>query len=237
MGGLSMGDRRIIGITGLGIVRRRQGIVRMGRTSRVIVRHRIMVGGVRRILEMVGGHRGMETEAGIDRRGMEPGPDRLEMAEILGMGEGLDHLETATAAGIDRRVMELGLGHPEMGEILGMGEGLDHLATEVGLGRLGMVEVAGPQRLLLSLLLRLGLHLHLRLVQLQVVLLREDLIQGINRVARSRRNGLSHRLVRVRVDLAGITMALRRSRPVIAAKPALVAVGVQEVNRNENYQA
>jgi hypothetical protein len=56
-------------------------------------------------------------------------------------------------------------------------------------------------------------------------------------VVRSRRNGLSRRLVRGRVDLAGITMARRRGRRVIAAKPVLVAVGVREVNRNEAFQA
>jgi hypothetical protein len=52
---------------------------------------------------------------------------------------------------------------------------------------------------------------------------------------RSRLNGLS-RLVRGRVDLVGITMAQRRGRRVIAAKRALAAVDVREVNRNEGFQ-
>jgi hypothetical protein len=224
MGGLSMPDRLITGITGLAIVRRLPGIVRMGRTSRGIARRRTME-GVRRILEMEAGLLGMET-AGIGR-GMETGPD------LLGME------------------MEAGLDRPGMAGILEMGVGLVPLATVVVLGRPEMVEAAGPQRFLLGrhrhhvllLLLLLVLHLRLGLLQrlqavlLRVVLLREDLIQGIRRVVRSRRNGLSRRLVRGRVDLAGITMARRRGRRVIAAKPVLVAVGVREVNRNEAFQA
>ena len=223
-----MRGRRITGITGQGIVRRRLGIDRMGRTSRVIDRHQIMV-DVRRILEMVGG--------------------RLEMVV------GLDRLETETGLGLpgmemeaelDRRVMERGLGRPEMAGILVMGEEHVPLATVAGLDRLGMGEGAGPQRQLLGRhqhhALRLLLVLRRRLGQRllrglhRVVLLRADLIRGIRRVVRSRRSGLS-RLVRDRVDLVGITMAQRRGRLVIAAKPALAAVGVREVNRNEIVQA
>ncbi len=84
-----------------------------------------------------------------------------------------------------------------------------------------------PRQRLGQRLLR-GLH--------RVVLLREDLIQGIRRVVGSRLNGLS-RLVRDRVDLVGITTVRRRGRRVIAAKPALVAADVREVNRDEDFQA
>jgi hypothetical protein len=171
-------------------------------------------------MEMVEGHRGTAT-AGIGR-GMETGLARpgMEMAEH------------------DRRVMELGLGHPEMAGIQAMGEGLAPLVTSAaGLDRLGILEVAGPQHLLLGRHQRLGRLLRLQLGLLRVVLLRADLIRGIRRVVRSRRNGPSHRLVRVREDLVGITMERRRGRPVIVAKPVLAAVGVREVNRNEIVQA
>jgi hypothetical protein len=235
MGGLSMHGRRITGITGRDIVRRLLGIVRTGRISLVIDRHRIMVGGVRRIRVMVGGRlemvvgldrlvtataggigRGMEMETGLDLRVMAVGLDRLGTAGILGMGEGLGPLAMEMEAGVDHRAMVVGLGRLEMGEVAGP----QHLLL-----------VRHQHHVLLPLLvprLLRGLH--------RVVLLREDLIQGIRRVVGSRLNGLS-RLVRGRVDLVGITMAQRRGRLVIAAKPALAAVGVREVNRNEIVQA
>jgi hypothetical protein len=207
MGDLSMRDRLITGIIGRDIVRRRLGIVQMGRTSRVIGRRRTMDG--RQI--MVEGHRGTAM-VGIDR----------------GMAMGLDHLGMEMEVGLDRRVMA---------GILGMVEGLDHR---------GMEEVAGlllllgprqhhvllrhrgrPRRLVLRQPLLIGQLLDLR---------QEGLIPGIRRAERGRRNGLSRRLARGRVDLVGITMAQRRGRRVIAAKPVLAAAGVREVNRNEAFQ-
>jgi hypothetical protein len=228
MGDLFMRDLLTIGITGLGIVRRRLDIVRMGRTSRVIDRRRTMVVGVRRTRGMVGGHLEMGTVGELVRRGMEM------VDGHLGMGEGRV-----------LRAME--------GELLGMAVGLGHQGTVGELVPLRIREAAGrllrPVPLLRLVLLRhrhrhrhRGRHQRLVLLQPQLIdqlldLLREDLIQGIRRVVRSRRNGLSRRLVRGRVDLAGITMARRRGRRVIAAKPVLVAVGVREVNRNEAFQA
>jgi hypothetical protein len=214
----------------------------MGRTSRVIDRRRIMVGVVRRIRGMVGG-----------RLEMVVGLDRLGTATAAGIGR-----EMETEAGLAHRVMAVGLDRLGTAGILGMEAGLVPLGTgmEAGLDRLemavellGMVEAAG---LLLLLVPRRRLDLRLRRGQLQPLLigqlqplligqlldlLQEDLTLGILRVGRSRRNGLSRRLVRGQVDLVGITMARRRGRLVIVAKPALAAVDVREVNRNEIVQA
>jgi hypothetical protein len=206
----------------------------MGRTSRVIDRRRIMVGVVRRIRGMVGG-----------RQEMVVGLDRLGTATAAGIGR-----EMETEAGLAHRVMAVGLDRLGTAGILGMEEGLDRLGTgmEEGLDRLemavellGMVEAGG---LLLLLVPRRRLDLRLRRGRLQPLLigqlldlLQEDLTLGILRVGRSRRNGLSRRLVRGQVDLVGITMARRRGRLVIVAKPALAAVDVREVNRNEIVQA
>jgi hypothetical protein len=237
MGDLSMGDRLITGITGRDIVRRRLGIDRMGRTSRVIDRRRIMV-DARRILEMAAGRR--EMVEGHDHPGMGMVDGHLEMVEEL-VRQG-----TVMETGVDRRVMALGLDLLETAGILGMVEGLVPLATVVGLDHRGMAEVAG-------LLLLLGLRQHhvlprrrgrhRRLVLRQPLLIgqlldlrREGLIPGIRRVVRSRLNGLSRRLVRGRVDLVGITMAQRRGRRVIAAKPVLAVAAGREVNRNEAFQ-
>jgi hypothetical protein len=204
MGGLFMRDRRITGITGLGIVRRLLGIGQMDRISRDIDRRRIMVEVVRRIRGMVEG--------------------RLEMGEerVLRAMEG------------ELLVMAVGPGH------LGMVVELVRLETVVGLGLLGIREAAGRP---LRHVLPRHRGQHRRLVLLQPLLIgqlldrcREDLILVIRRVVRSRRNGLSRRQVRGRVGLVEITMARRRDRRVIAAKPVLVAVGVREVNRDEAFQ-
>jgi hypothetical protein len=229
MGDLFMGDRLITGITGRDIVRRRLGIDRMGRTSRDIVRRRIMVD-----VRLIQG-----TEEG--RPEMVEVHDRLgmEMAGIgLGMGTGLVLLGTEMEAAGIAREMAVGLDRPETAGILAM---------VAGLGLLGMVEAAG--RLSRPVPLRRPVRLrhrgrHRRLVLLQRLLIGqpldlrlEGLIPGIRRVVRGLRNGLSRRLVRGRVDLGEITMAQRRGRRVIAARPALVVVGVREGNRNDFFQA
>jgi hypothetical protein len=232
MGDLFMGDRLITGITGRDIVRRRLGIDRMGRTSRDIARRRIMV-DVRLIQGTEGGR--PEMVEGRDRLGME-------MAGIgLGMETGLVLLGTEMEEGGIAREMAVGLDRPETAGILGMGEERAPLAMVAGLGLLGMVEAAGRlsrpvrlrhrgrhRRLVLLQRLLIGQPLDLRL---------EGLIPGIRRVVRGLRNGLSRRLVRGRVDLGEITMAQRRGRRVIAARPALVVVGVREGNRNDFFQA
>jgi hypothetical protein len=81
MGGLFMRDRRITGITGLGIVRLLLGIGQMGRISRDIDRRRIMVGVVRRILGMAEGRLEMETVVELGRRGTEMVDGHLGMGE------------------------------------------------------------------------------------------------------------------------------------------------------------
>jgi hypothetical protein len=225
MGGLSTRGRRTTGITGPGIVLHLLDIVRMGRTSLVIARRQIMA-VVLRIPEMEAGRLG--TAVGLDHLEMGMADDRLGMVTELGL------LVMEMEAGLGHRGTVVALGRPGMEVIL-----------EVELGRLAMGEAAGLQLLLLGLhqhhVLRLLLVPRQRLGQClllgrhQVVLLREDLIPGIRKVARSRRNGLS-RLARGRVDSVEITMAPRRGKRVIAAKPALVAVGVREVNRNEAFQ-
>jgi hypothetical protein len=209
-----------------------------------------MVGVVRRIRGMVGGRlemvvgldrlgtataagigREMETEAGLAHRVMAVGLDRLGTAGILGMEAGLVPLGTGMEAGLDRLEMAV--------ELLGMVEAAGLLLLLVPRRRLDLRLRRGRlQPLLIGQLqpLLIGRLQPLLIGQL-LDLLQEDLTLGILRVGRSRRNGLSRRLVRGQVDLVGITMARRRGRLVIVAKPALAAVDVREVNRNEIVQA
>jgi hypothetical protein len=145
-----------------------------------------------------------------------------------------------------RRVMVAGRVLLEMeGELLrAMVVELVHRVMAAEHDRLGTEAVAGRQLLLgqqhqrLGLLLRLVLHLRLGLLLVQR---REGLSRGIRREERSRRNGLSSRRVRGRVDLAAITMEQRHDRPATAARPVLAAVVVvhaREVDQsNENFYA
>jgi hypothetical protein len=193
---------------------------------------------------------------------------RIMVEEIVRreMVVGRDHLGMGAAA-LDRRVMAMVEGHVlrAMAEALVLLElegellrvGLGHRVTAAGRDRLGMEMVGAGRRLLHGQQhLRLALHQR-RVLLLRLVLLllrrhdlhrrrdlhrlgqrREVLSRGIRKEERSRRNGLSRRLVRDRAGLVAITMAQRHGRPVIAAKPVLAAAEhVREANLDEALQA
>jgi hypothetical protein len=210
--------------------------------ERVIVRHRIMaVELVRREMVEGHGHLGMET-AELGRLGMETVElDRREMETVE------EHVLRATAEALV--LLEMGgellrVGHDHQVTVEGPGlrvmvAGLDRPGTEERPGRrLRLVQ----RHLRLALLPVRGQHrrlvLHRRLVRLRLDRRRGGLTLGIRREERSRRNGLSRRLVRDRADLVAITMAQRHGRRVIAAKPVLAATEhVREANLDEALQA